>query len=63
MLIELLCLQISFISLFVQLPPYNETVSCGIKSTGKFHHGKKSTSVLFKLKGCDTLLRFTTTSL
>lgn len=29
---------------FAQLPPYNDTVSCGIKSTGKLHNGKKSTS-------------------
>lgn len=33
---------------FVQLPPYNETTSCGIKSTGKFHDGKKSSSFFFK---------------
>lgn len=32
---------------FVQLPPYNETVSCGIKSTGKFHDGKKSRFFFF----------------
>ncbi|NXE89151.1 UBP10 hydrolase, partial [Menura novaehollandiae] len=32
---------------FVQLPPYNETVSCGIKSTGKFHDGEEYQRIEF----------------
>ncbi|NXQ84319.1 UBP10 hydrolase, partial [Nyctibius grandis] len=31
----------------VQLPPYNETVSCGIKSTGKFHDGEEYQRIEF----------------
>ncbi|KFR05586.1 Ubiquitin carboxyl-terminal hydrolase 10, partial [Opisthocomus hoazin] len=31
----------------VELPPYNETVSCGIKTTGKFHSGEEYQRIEF----------------
>ncbi|KAM4639100.1 ubiquitin carboxyl-terminal hydrolase 10 isoform 6-T7 [Amazona ochrocephala] len=31
----------------VELPPYNETVSCGIKSVGKFHDGEEYQRIEF----------------